>query len=110
MPSILSTVLDGPKSCSQASATTCGAIISGSTKQNTKALRARISVSATITATAEPITTATIVPPSAVSRLCRVAVQVVGLAKTRVSVAVEKPPVGRDRLRAAGARAAAATG
>ena len=38
-PIIFSSVLDGPNSCSHASATTCGAIISGSTKQNTNALR-----------------------------------------------------------------------
>ncbi len=69
-PIIFSSVLDGPNSCSHASATTCGAIISGRTKQKTKALRPRISVSPTSTATVAPISTASAVPPHAVTRLC----------------------------------------
>ena len=95
MPIIFSSGLDGPKSCSHASATTCGAIIIGSTKQKTNALRARMSVSDTTSATTPPIATASSVPPSAVTRLCRVAVQVVELDRTRADrVRRESSPFG----------------
>ncbi len=90
----MSSALDGPNNCSHASATTCGAIISGSTKQKTKALRPRISVSPTSTATVAPISTASTVPPHAVTRLCCVAVQVVLLDRTLASATVENRPFG----------------
>ena len=94
MPSILSSALDGPKSCSQASATTWGAIISGSTKKKTKVFRPRMSVSPTTIATVTPIATDSTVPPSAVTRLCCMAIHVVGLERTRVTAVVEMNPFG----------------
>jgi hypothetical protein len=93
-PSILSSGLDGPNDCSHASATTCGAISKGMTKQNTTALRPRISVSPTHSATAVPTKTARSVPPNAVSRLWPVAVHVVGLASTRAIASVDSVPPG----------------
>ncbi len=76
IPRSLRNGLAGPKSCSHASAVTCGAIISGMTKQSTKALRARRSVSATTSAISVPPMTASNVPPIPTTSVLSVAVQV----------------------------------
>ena len=44
MPSVFRSALDGPMSCTQESAVTCGGIISGSRKQKTSAALPRMSV------------------------------------------------------------------
>ena len=68
---VFSSGLDGPNSCSHASATTCGAIISGSTKQNTNALRAAdVGQRHDQRDDRRRSTTASSVPPNAVTRLC----------------------------------------
>src|SRR6478672_10821105 len=93
-PASFSSGLDGLNSCSHASATTWGANSSGITKQNTNASRPRMSVSDTITATPPPMTTARNVPPNAVTRLCAVAIHVVGFVSVRRNGSREIVPSG----------------
>src|SRR5690242_15004130 len=64
------------------------------TKKNTNASRPRISVSDTMTATPPPMATARNVPPTAVTRLCAVAIHVVGFASVRRSGSSEIAPSG----------------
>ena len=96
-PIIFSSVLDGPNSCSHASATTCGAIISGSTKQKTNALRPRISVSADEQRDrrrrSAPRAACRRMPsPGCAASRSRSS----ALDRTRVSAAVENRAAGRD--------------
>ena len=94
MPSVLSSALDGPSTCTQLSAVTCGGIISGIRKQKTSARLPRMSVRATSRAKAPPSSTETTVPPTAVSRLCQVARQVDRAPSTSCRTPVPNCPPG----------------
>ena len=94
MPSAPSKVLLGPNRSIQASAVTCGAIISGSMKQKTRSFLLRTLVSVTNKANAPPSTNARTTPPTDTPSVLRAARHTAGLVMTLSSIAASKLPPG----------------